>query len=603
MLRNRCWKTLKLRHLAVGIFVCLSGCQKFANWQPHQGFPGGANLRDEEMLSVENAPSKNPNANRHVAPPDQNRSAVPRQISPPSPSNSKSEPIRATIRGQSPPSNSSQGSPGSNEWYRGPMTPATSNATTVSQPIGSGLLQQGNSSGGYPASGTSDKGTTTTAFQNPQSPGYLPNPQSGYNTAPVGGEPINAFQQSQPNQFSGIPNYPQAGPNPSAPSFGTLQQPWAMNSAIPPVGPGINGYTPRVRDVPIDVILSEGQTGRIVLGGSVNTDLGVAGQVIVEERNFDIRRFPRSFRDMFNGAFRGNGENFRLELVPGNQVQRYTVNWTQPNLFGYSPYSLSVGGFLFNRIYRDWSEQRLGGRVAVGYEVTPDLSVSTELRGENVDVYNPRISGLPALDSVVGGNELYTGRFRLAHNTRDSPFLPTEGHFLELIYDQVFGSFDYPRGQINYSRYFMLRERADGTGRHTLTNSIRFGVTGAQTPIYENFFAGGYTTLRGFRFRGAGPVDMGIQTGGQLMFLGTVEYMFPLSADDMIRMVAFVDYGTVERTIKMDFDNFRVAPGLGFRVAVPAMGPAPLAFDFAVPVQYAPQDKRQVFSFSVGITR
>jgi outer membrane protein insertion porin family len=475
------------------------------------------------------------------------------------------------------------------------MTTATGNTTTVSQPIGSGLIQQGSPNGGLQNAGTANQGTTNTAYQNPQA--------APYGTSPVGGEPINAFQSNQPSQFSGIPNYPQAGPNQSAPSFGSLQQPWAMNSSIPPVGPGVNGYTPRVRDVPIDVILSEGQTGRIVLGGSVNTDLGVAGQVIVEERNFDIRKFPRSFRDMFNGAFRGNGENFRLELVPGNQVQRYTVNWTQPNLFGYSPYSLSVGGFLFNRIYRDWSEQRLGGRVALGYEITPDLSISSELRGENVDVYSPRITGLPALDSVVGGNELYTGRFRLAHNTRDSPFLPTEGHFLELIYDQVFGSFDYPRGQINYSRYFMLRERADGTGRHTLTNSLRFGVTGAQTPIYENFFAGGYTTLRGFRFRGAGPVESGIQTGGQLMFLGTLEYMFPLSADDMIRMVAFVDYGTVERTIRMDFDNFRIAPGLGFRVAVPAMGPAPLAFDFAVPVQYSPDDERQVFSFSVGITR
>ena len=30
-------------------------------------------------------------------------------------------------------------------------------------------------------------------------------------------------------------------------------------------------------------------------------------------------------------------------------------------------------------------------------------------------------------------------------------------------------------------------------------------------------------------------------------------------------------------------DNFRVAPGLGVRVAIPMLGPAPLAFDFAVP--------------------
>ncbi|MCU0708744.1 MAG: BamA/TamA family outer membrane protein, partial [Pirellula sp.] len=208
-----------------------------------------------------------------------------------------------------------------------------------------------------------------------------------------------------------------------------------------------------------------------------------------------------------------------------------------------------------------------------------------------------------ALNDVIGSNDLYMGRFRLAHNTRDSPFLPTEGHLLELIYDQVFGEYDFPRGQINYSRYFLVRERADGTGRHTFTTAFRTGFAGADQPIFENFFAGGFSTLRGFEFRGASPVESGIQVGGRFQFLGTLEYMFPITADDMLRMVAFVDYGTVEQDIEINWDNFRVAPGLGFRIAVPALGPAPLAFDFAVPVAYAEDDVRQVFSFSAGLTR
>ncbi len=168
-------------------------------------------------------------------------------------------------------------------------------------------------------------------------------------------------------------------------------------------------YQPRVRDVPIDVYLQEAQTGRLILGGTVNTDLGVAGQIIVEERNFDITNFPRRPSDMFNGAFRGAGQNFRLEAVPGNQVQRYSVDWTEPNLFGYSPYSLSVGGFFFDRLYRDWDEERLGGRVAIGYVVTPDLQVTSEIRLENVDISDPRITGVPILDRSLGDNDVYTG--------------------------------------------------------------------------------------------------------------------------------------------------------------------------------------------------
>ena len=289
--------------------------------------------------------------------------------------------------------------------------------------------------------------------------------------------------------------------------------------------------------------------------------------------------------------------------MPGNRVERYTVNWTERNLFGYLPISLSVGGFLFTRRYRDWDEQRLGARVALGYELTPDLSISSELRGENVKIYDPRVLGVPELDEVLGSNELYTARLRLAHDTRDNPFMATEGHLLELIYDQVFGDYSFPRGQVNYSNYFLLNERADGSGRHVLANSLKFGFSGVDTPVFENFFAGGYSTMRGFSFRGASPRTNDVIVGGRFQMLGSLEYIFPLTADDMLRGIVFCDYGTVESDIEFNSDSFRVAPGLGFRVMIPAMGPAPLAFDFAFPVNYADTDDRQVFSFFLGFTR
>ena len=429
---------------------------------------------------------------------------------------------------------------------------------------------------------------------NNQPPQYNNQPQP-YNNQP---QPYNNQPYIPPtynNQPLPLPSSVQTAP--------ALEEPWQLGTTSPFLDSSPFGYNPRIRDIPVDVYVQEGQTGRFSVGGSVNSDLGVAGNFVLEERNFDIRNWPSRPSDLLNGAFRGAGQNFRAELVPGNQVQRYTLNWTEPNLFGYSPFILSVGGFYFTRIYRDWTEQRLGARVAVGYEVTPDLSLSTELRGEDVKISNLRVAGIPALDRVAGSNDMYTGRVRLAHNTRDSPFLPTEGHLLELIYDQTFGEFDFPRGQVNFSRYFLVRERADGGGRHTFTSSIRLGFTGEDTPLFENFFAGGFSTMRGFALRGASPVDNDVQVGGRFQMLGTFEYMMPVTADDMLRMVAFVDYGTVEKDIEINAKNFRVAPGFGARIAVPALGPAPLAFDFAFPVSYADDDSRQIFSFTMGLTR
>lgn len=48
---------------------------------------------------------------------------------------------------------------------------------------------------------------------------------------------------------------------------------------------------PRTKDAPIPSFDHESSIGRIVLGGSVNSDLGVAGHIILEERNFGQRGF------------------------------------------------------------------------------------------------------------------------------------------------------------------------------------------------------------------------------------------------------------------------------------------------------------------------
>jgi outer membrane protein insertion porin family len=195
-------------------------------------------------------------------------------------------------------------------------------------------------------------------------------------------------------------------------------------------------------------------------------------------------------------------------------------------------------------------------------------------------------------------------QFSLISDTRDHPFLPTDGQFLSLTYSQGFGEVDFPRGDIEVRRYRLMYQRPDGSGRHTVSYGTRLGFSGSGTPIFENYFAGGFSTMRGFEFRGASPLEGGVRVGGEFQWLNTLEYMFPITADDMIKAVAFCDFGTVEREIDINWNNFRVAPGFGFRVHMPAAGMgAPLAFDFAFPVSSADGDEKQVFSFYMGMIR
>jgi outer membrane protein insertion porin family len=71
----------------------------------------------------------------------------------------------------------------------------------------------------------------------------------------------------------------------------------------------------------------------------------------------------------------------------------------------------------------------------------------------------------------------------------------------------------------------------------------------------------------------------------------------------MLRAVVFCDTGTIEPNINHMTDNYRVSPGFGLRIVIPAMGPAPIAFDFAFPLTFEPSDRREVFAFFLGVLR
>jgi outer membrane protein insertion porin family len=354
--------------------------------------------------------------------------------------------------------------------------------------------------------------------------------------------------------------------------------------------------------IDVDTYLSEARTGRLMFGVGVNSNSGLVGNIVLSEQNFDIRRPPTSWDQIWNGtAWRGNGEKFRIEAMPGTQLSRYLVDWTNP-YFMDTNNSLGVSGFYFNRYYLNWTEQRLGGRVRVGRQFTQQISGSAALRLEDVDVFNPSVANPPPLlKEALGQSFLSTGVFTLSHDTRDSPFMPSQGHHLEATYEQAFGDFNYSRVTAEGRQYFTLYQRADGGGKHILSLRGELGWTGNDTPIFERFFAGGFQNFRGFYFRGVSPYQSGVYVGGDWMALGSVEYQIPVLANEMVKVVTFSDFGTV--TDKVSLSDFRLSVGAGLRVTVPMMGPTPIALDWAIPIMKDPTDKTQLFSFYIGVNR
>ncbi|HEY8503236.1 MAG TPA: BamA/TamA family outer membrane protein [Gemmataceae bacterium] len=346
------------------------------------------------------------------------------------------------------------------------------------------------------------------------------------------------------------------------------------------------------------VQVQEQPTGSFMLGLGVNSNAGLSGSIVLNERNFDITRFPTSFEEILAGrAFRGAGQEFRLEAVPGTIFQRYSASFREPSVFD-SPFSLATSIYYFTRGYAEYNENRYGGRLTVGRQITPIWSTFGTLRVEGINIHDVPIHAPFEIRRFVGDSFLLGLRAGVTRDTRDSFLRPTTGSLFEASFEQAFGDDTFPLGTVEATRYWTTYQRIDGSGKHVLALRTQASWAGPDTPIYEQFFAGGFGSIRGFEFRGVGPFENGFNTGGRFAFLNSLEYQIPILANDRVFFVSFLDSGAVESTTTIR--DYRVTAGVGLRLAVPGMGPVPIALDFGFPIVKGPGDREQIFAFWLG---
>ena len=350
----------------------------------------------------------------------------------------------------------------------------------------------------------------------------------------------------------------------------------------------------------IEVRVKETRTGSIMLSANVNSNAGVNGNLTVNQRNFDITRFPTSWDDLWAGrAFRGGGQELNLQASPGTQFSRYSITHREPFLFD-SRFGLTSSGYYFNRFYNEYSEDRVGLRETIDYRFMDNQlwRANYSLRVENVGIGDTPLWAPPSLTQYLGHSFLVGQQVGITRDSRDSYLLPTKGSTFNAAFEQVLGDYVFPIGTFEGNVYQTLYQRKDGSGKQVMAFRSQLAVEGGNAPVFERFFAGGFRSLRGFTFRGVGPYENNLNVGGTFSFLNTVEYQVPLLASDKAYLVAFCDHGTVEQGVKIT--DYRVAVGTGLRISIPALGPMPIALDFAFPIVKGPQDQEQVFSFYVG---
>jgi len=374
------------------------------------------------------------------------------------------------------------------------------------------------------------------------------------------------------------------------------------------------GNDPNYRDALAEV--RETRTGLIIFGVGVDTNSGVLGQFAIEQRNFDIAKYPRTMRELFSGdAFTGGGQRLKLSFSPGTRVTTGYINFFEPYLFD-QPYYMDLTLMLFRRWRESYLEERRGGRATFGHRFTRNWSAEISLRAEDVRVSDldyrilydetgeerigREIIAPDDVRDVEGSNFLTSVKGGIVYNKTDSIYRPSHGYKFNVGWEQfgaLGGEFDFASlsaGFTNYHTVYM-----DIAERKTVwATGIRGNRIIGDAPVFERFYAGGIGSLRGFDYRGVSPRG-GIRDdpiGSDYLILAGTELTHPLY-EEVVYGKLFCDSGIV------DEGPYRVTVGFGLELVIPQLFQMiPMHFDFGFPVMSDDKDDEEVFSFSFGMT-
>ncbi len=175
--------------------------------------------------------------------------------------------------------------------------------------------------------------------------------------------------------------------------------------------------------------------------------------------------------------------------------------------------------------------------------------------------------------------------FGVRRDTTDNALDPSRGHILSLTQEVAT---DFLGGNLQFSRTVAEVRGYRSLDRPglVLAGRLKFGlifpIQGTEEiPIFRRFFAGGFGSVRGYRFNYLGPRNpAGTPIGGEAIWEGNVEARLPLYKE--FHGVAFFDFGNVFLKPKdLDPGQFKYAAGFGVRYITPI---GPIGLDLGFPL-------------------
>ena len=223
---------------------------------------------------------------------------------------------------------------------------------------------------------------------------------------------------------------------------------------------------------------------------------------------------------------------------------------------------------------------------------------SFQYRLEDVEIKNVNSS----VQGLITEGEFTVGSLRptLTYDSLDRPFFPHRGtrqiYALEFAAEPLGSDVEFWKIQGDFRRYFEIKDNVVYHPR--IRVGFATGIGGEKLPAFERFFAGGTSTVRGFKLRDIGP-SIGFRSlGGESRFILNNEVQYPLVEAINLSGVGFIDAGNVYNEID-DFDPFtlRYGTGAGIRVLSPV---GPIGLDYGIKIDRKVGERQGEFHLRLG---
>jgi outer membrane protein insertion porin family len=308
--------------------------------------------------------------------------------------------------------------------------------------------------------------------------------------------------------------------------------------------------------------------------------------------------------EISQGNLGGRGQLLKLKLQLGGTRQLYLLSFMEPYLFDkpiwgrtdiykqsqqYDGYDLETNGLglsmgkSFGEYISSSLRYSLDNSLITNVTTTPATTVLEQIRDYGLGVTTSSLSWNLTRDSRDFYLDPKTGSKNSLLVQYAGGLLGGDPNFVKTVVDSAWY---FP---LFWDTVFMTR------GRFGYMDSL----IDKPVPLGDKFYVGGPTTVRGFRYGAAGPLDeAGNRLGGTKELIFNFEYTFPVVPAARLKGLLFFDVGKGFDVYEpVSISELRKTYGWGFYWLSPI---GPLRFEWGYIIDQKPTDQASKFEFSIG---